>query len=55
MRLPSKEEKKLMLKSFRKRYIHMVNPNKNEWEQLTYFEKHKVDKLCEQHYSTLQF
>ncbi len=55
MRLPTKEEKKRMIEGYRSRFIHMVNRDKSTWDELTRKEKNELDKICERHFSMLQF
>ncbi len=53
--MPTSDEKKQMIESFRPRFIHMVNPNKDSWNELTRNEKKELNIICERHFSMLQF
>jgi len=48
-------EKKQELIRLRKKFIHMVNSDKSEWNELTYKEKRELDKICKRHQRILQY
>ena len=55
MRLPSPDEQWRMLTDLRPRFVPMVNPEKTEWEEMTWKEKKAVDDLCRRYYGMLDF
>ncbi|QEN03326.1 hypothetical protein EW093_00930 [Thiospirochaeta perfilievii] len=50
------KDKVKMLKSYRNLYIKEVSDGKKtKWEELTFFEKAKVDAKCLQHLKMIRF